>query len=75
MEHDRNQEPATPNQSANMEPAEGSRENVRDSGGEPERGHRESGITNRGLDREFDEQSQLPERGRSKSDMSSDSER
>jgi hypothetical protein len=56
-----------PNRASNMEQAEGSRENVRgaDQGG---------GITNRGLDREMNEQDQLPERGRSKSESQSDSQ-
>ena len=50
-----------PNRASNTEQAEGARETVRGS----EQG---GGITNRGLDREMDEQEQLPGRGRSKSD-------
>jgi hypothetical protein len=57
-----------PTRSSNMEPAEGSRETVRDDinqGG---------GITNRGRDREQSEQERLPERGRSQDESpSSDS--
>lgn len=56
-----------PNRASNTEQAEGSRENVRGS----EQG---GGITNRGLDREMSEQEQLPDRGRSKSDSSSNSQ-
>jgi hypothetical protein len=48
-----------PNQNANKEPAEGSRETVRDA-------DRQSGITNRPIEREQEEQSQLPPRGQSK---------
>lgn len=47
-----------PNRESNMEQADGSRENVRNSGG----------ITNRPLDREQCEQQQLPERGKTQSD-------
>jgi hypothetical protein len=51
-----------PNQNANKEQAEGSRENVR-AGNAGEQG---GGITNRPLDREEDEQAQVPPRGQTK---------
>jgi hypothetical protein len=66
-----------------MEPAEGSRKTVRESGNDlgsstdramfDERvpsGQQGSGISNRPLDQEESEQEQLPERGRAKSDGS-----
>ena len=56
-EHTRNENDA-PARASDREPAEGSRESVRNSG-------RSGGITNRGFDREMTEQQQLPERGRS----------
>jgi hypothetical protein len=68
MAQDNRRDDSTPNRSSNMEQAEGSRETVRGS----ERG---GGITNRPLDREVSEQEQLPERGRSRSDSMSDSDR
>lgn len=49
-----------PNRSSNMEPAEGSRENVEGSSA----GKNTGGITNRELDREQREQQHLPHRGR-----------
>jgi len=52
-----------PSRASNMEPAEGSRETVQ-SGGEA------SGITNRGLERERQEQEELPPRGRARSESS-----
>jgi hypothetical protein len=48
-----------PNQNANKEPAEGSRENTNVQGG---------GITNRPLEEERREQQELPPRGSSKQD-------
>jgi hypothetical protein len=66
-----------PNRASNMEPAEGSRENVRGSGSSSERGSSSEpkrrsgssgGISNRDLHREEHEQDQLPERGKSQSD-------
>jgi hypothetical protein len=59
-----------PNRASNMEPAEGSRENVRNSGNDDRsRGSSNTGgITNRPLDRERSEQRELPDRGRSQSD-------
>lgn len=68
-----------PNRAANMEQAEGSRENVRGSGSSSGRGSSSSsrmkrgssdsgGISNRELSREECEQDQLPERGKSESD-------
>ena len=56
----------TPNQSSNMEPAEGSRESVNDSGDS-----QGGGITNRPLDREQREQDSVPERGYRKSETGS----
>lgn len=61
MNQDRKREQDTPNRESNMEPAEGSRETVRDS-------QNRGGITNRPLDRERSEQEQLPERGESQSE-------
>jgi hypothetical protein len=54
-----------PNQNANKEPAEGSRETVRASQGGSDTDNA-GGITNRPLDREIDEQDQVPPRGQSK---------
>jgi hypothetical protein len=51
-----------PNQNANKEPAEGSRENVRSD----EAGEQGGGITNRPLNREQQEQAQVPPRGQTK---------
>ena len=62
-----------------MEPAEGSRENVRGGGSSSERGlggdsgmrsgtTKRSGISNRDRDREDVEQDQLPDRGSSESE-------
>ena len=68
MAQDNRRDTDRPNRSSNMEPAEGSRENVRN------RGDEGSGITNRGRDREMREQQELPERGRSKSESESESE-
>ena len=48
-----------PNQAANKEPAEGSRENQ----------NVESGITNRPIEEEQREQQNLPPRGKSKDDL------
>ena len=50
----RKREQDMPNRASNMEKAEGSRENARNSGG----------ITNRPLDEEQQEQQHLPDRGR-----------
>jgi len=55
-----------PSQHPDRDQAEGSREQVR---GSSEGG----GISNRGLDREMDEQQDLPPRGRSRSDSDSPS--
>lgn len=53
-----------PNQAANKEPAEGSRENAgADQGG---------GITNRPLGRELEEQAQVPSRGHTKDEERGD---
>ena len=52
-----------PNQNANKEPAEGSRENARANEGSAQHG---AGITNRPLDREQEEQAQVPPRGQTK---------
>jgi len=76
MEQDRNRDQDMPNRQSNMEPAEGSRSNVRGSGAEGERNRPEhessrgnsGGITNRPLDRELSEQDNLPERGQSQSE-------
>ena len=56
-----------PNRSSNMEPAEGSRETIRNGGNQ-------GGISNRGRDRERSEQQHLPERGKSQ-DETNESER
>ena len=70
----------SPNQNANKEPAEGSRETVRGNQGQGPQGGQDTGrneyprtegeqgggITNRPLDRELEEQSQVPPRGRTK---------
>ena len=61
MEQDR------PNQAANKEPAEGSRENA---GADDRAG----GITNRPLDREREEQEDVPPRGRAKDENQSDAD-
>jgi hypothetical protein len=50
-----------PNQNANKEPAEGSRETVR-----ANQGQQGAGITNRPLEREQSEQAQVPPRGKAK---------
>jgi|SwirhirootsSR3_FD_contig_31_7628039_length_265_multi_3_in_0_out_0_1 hypothetical protein len=57
-----------PNAASMKEPAEGSRENVNVSGpDEGERGRSNAGgITNRPLDREENEQAELPPRGNAK---------
>jgi hypothetical protein len=52
-----------PNQNANKEQAEGSRDNVRANDGSAQQG---AGITNRPLDQEQDEQAQVPPRGQTK---------
>ena len=53
-----------PNQNANKEQAEGSRDNVR--GGTANQGQQGAGITNRPADREQSEQAQVPPRGQTK---------
>ena len=79
MDQNRKRDTDMPTRSLNMEPAEGSRETVRESekdlGTSSDRAmfservsSNSGGITNRPLDREESEQEQLPERGRSKSD-------
>ena len=79
MDQNRKRDTDMPTRSSNMEPAEGSRETVRESGKDlgtssdramySERVSSNSGgITNRPLDREESEQEELPERGRTKSD-------
>jgi hypothetical protein len=79
MDQKRKRDDDMPNRSSNMEPAEGSRENVRNSGDDlgtssdramfDERNSSSGGgITNRGRDREQAEQNQLPPRGRSQSE-------
>jgi hypothetical protein len=57
-----------PNRSSNMEPAEGSRETVRNSGDQG------GGISNRSLDEELSRQQDLPPRGRSRSESESEFE-
>jgi hypothetical protein len=61
QENIRNQD--QPNQNANKEQAEGSRENVRANDGSAQQG---AGITNRPLEREQNEQEQVPPRGQTK---------
>lgn len=80
MEQNRKRNDDMPNRASNMEPAEGSRENVRndadDLGTSSDRAmfdERNSssgggGITNRGRGREQAEQDQLPPRGHSQSE-------
>jgi hypothetical protein len=62
-----NQQPVrnadTPNQAANKEPAEGSRENVNASGGDTDNA---GGISNRPLAEEENRQHNLPPRGEAK---------
>ena len=60
MAQDNTRDTDMPNRSPNMEPAEGSRETVRN------RSEEGTGITNRGRDREMSEQQELPERGHAK---------
>jgi hypothetical protein len=60
-ESTRNQD--RPNQNANKEQAEGSRENVRANEGSAQQG---AGITNRPLEQEQNEQAQVPPRGQTK---------
>jgi hypothetical protein len=60
MAQDNRRDTEMPNLSSNMEPAEGSRETVRN------RNDEGTGITNRGRDREMSEQQELPERGHTK---------
>ena len=58
-----------PNQNANKEPAEGSRETVGGNQDDVRQGQdrdNAGGITNRPLDREQQEQSELPPRGQAK---------
>ena len=56
----------TPNQAANKEPAEGSRENV-DTGGDDDAGNDDAGgISNRPLSEEARRQQNLPPRGEAK---------
>ena len=63
MDQKQQQEPQT--QNPNRQPAEGPRHVP----GSPEKGRDQSGgITNRDLDRERDEQEELPERGRTQSE-------
>jgi hypothetical protein len=69
MNQNRKRDQDMPNRSSNMEPAEGSRENVMNRG-ERDRPSRDNagGITNRPLDREQEEQDRLPDRGNSQSE-------
>ena len=68
-------------QNPNRDKAEGSRDKVRggEEGGPGNQGEQSrdqnSGVTNRGSDREMSEQQDLPERGRSRSDSQSGSNR
>ena len=79
MDQNRKRDTDIPTRSSNMEPAEGSRETVGESGKDlgtssdramfSERvSSNAGGVTNRPLDREKSEQEQLPGRGRSTSD-------
>jgi hypothetical protein len=79
MEQNRKRDTDIPARSSKTEPAEGSRETVREGGKDlgtssdramysDRVSSNSGGITNRPLDREESEQEQLPERGRSKSD-------
>lgn len=73
MDQKRNQQrdDTMPNRASNMEQAEGSRESIRnsDQSGSSRSTGNAGGITNRPLDREQNEQQQLPERGRAQSDQ------
>lgn len=79
MDQNRNRSEDMPNRSSNMEQAEGSRDTVTNSGDDlgtssdramfDERNSSSGGgITNRGRDREQQEQDQLPPRGHSQSE-------
>ena len=78
MDQDRMRNEDMPTRSSNMEPAEGSRETVKNSGDlgtssdramfDERNSSSGSGITNRGLDREQSEQDSLPPRGQSQSE-------
>ena len=61
QDNTRNQD--RPNQNANKEQAEGSRDTVRANEGSAQQG---AGITNRPLEREQNEQAQVPPRGQTK---------
>ena len=65
MDQRRNQDQDRPNQNANKEPAEGSRENVREKEKQNE-GKQGGGITNRPLAEEQQEQDEVPPRGQTK---------
>ena len=66
MDQKRQHDLDRPNQNANKEPAEGSRETVRDDDADVNRGDQGGGITNRPLGREQKEQSEVPPRGKTK---------
>ena len=79
MDQNRKRDEDMPNRSSNMEKAEGSREDVTNSGEDlgtssdramfdDRNSSGGGGITNRGRDREQAEQDQLPPRGRSQSE-------
>jgi hypothetical protein len=79
MDQNRKRNTDMPTRSPNMDPAEGSRGTVRESGKDlgtssdramfsEQVSSNAGGITNRPLDREESEQEQLPKRGHSKSD-------
>ena len=60
-----------PNPSQGKDKVRGEEERGQGNQGEQNRERGSSGITNRGVDREMSEQSDLPERGQSRSDRSS----
>ena len=64
MNQDRTNKQSETRRRSSMDPAEGSREDMRGSGSSSDSG----GISNRERSREEREQSDLPERGSSKSD-------
>jgi hypothetical protein len=74
MEQQRQPDVDRPNQNANKEPAEGSRETVDANKTPGDRGSAQhgAGITNRPLEREEQEQSEVPPRGQTKDEERND---
>ena len=65
MDQRRSEDQDRPNQNANNEPAEGSRETIRENERQDE-GQQGGGITNRPLAEEQQEQDEVPPRGQTK---------